>query len=344
VESQNHYYGHSGAFARYLGLRRPRHVRGLVQHGWTAASPVSTHFRDFPSIGAPDGRRDRHLFVWSHGSRAWSPARETRATVAVGAPWLYLQATSAAAAGPGPRRGTVIMPVHGIPTQRLTGDHRATARDWADAEGPSTVCLYHVEAEDPTIVAAYREAGHRCVTLGARTDGAFLGRLHRLLSSADRVVSNRLSTPLVYAASLGVDVAVTGDPMRLEGETLGGATDLRAVWPEFYESGATLDERRAVADAELGAAHLRAPDELRALLGWDASVRPGPWADHWVLAPASRALTNARRRAGGTPPSAAAEASPGLSPVAWLRGAVSYLPHPLHPVEDTSQWEPRVVS
>lgn len=325
MESQNHYYGHSGAFAHHVGLRRPRHVAGLVQHGWTTTSPVTTHFRDFPSIGAPGGRTGRSLFVWSHSSRAWDPSAETRRTVPIGAPWLYL---CEAAGEPAGGTGTVILPVHGIPTQQLHGDHATTARQWSDLEGPSTVCLYHVEADDPAIVAAYRDAGHRCVTLGHRNDPAFLGRLHGLLASAGRVVSNRLSTPVVYAAAAGIPTAVHGDPMELSGEDPAARARTLALWPEFHDPSATSDARRGAARDELGSAYVREPAELRALLGWDRAVRPGPWVEHWAVAPASRAVTTlSRRRAGSGSTTASAPTSGGTT--AWLRGALSYLPRPL---------------
>lgn len=336
MESQNHYYGHSGAFARYLGLRRPRHIRGLVQHGWTASSPVQTHFRDFPTIGLPGGRRDRSLFVWSHASRAWDAAAETRTTVPIGAPWLYLTAAAGVPASGPEAAGTVILPFHGIPTQRVQGDHAATARQWALSEGPATVCLYHVEAEDPAVVAAYSDAGHRCVTLGTRTDGQFLARLLHLLGTAERVVSNRLSTPIVYAAALGRPVAVHGDTMRLDGEDDEVTTRLRSLWPEFHDDTSTTDELRAIALRELGQDHFRSPEDLRHLLGWDRPVRSGPWVDHWVAAPVSRALTNVRRRSSTAAPSGTPgpEATTGLSASAWLRGALSYLPRPLGVVGD----------
>lgn len=352
MEAQNHYYGHSGAFARYLGVRRPRHIRGLVQHGWTAASPLDTHFRDFPTIGDPDGRPGRSLFVWSHASRAWDPALGARRSVPIGAPWVYLAAAAARAVPAPPGSGTVILPVHGIPTQRLHGDHATVAREWARTEGPATVCLYHVEAADERVVGAYLDAGHTCVTLGARTDPAFLARLYRLLTGAGRVVSNRLSTPVVYAAALGVDVAVHGDAMRLDGETADPAERLRAVWPEFFDPDASLADRQAVARAEVGADHLREPAELRHLLGWDRAWRAGPWWDHWVAAPADRVVTNVRRRgaqsaaaqgASAAPTSAGAAAAGGQSTLAWLRGAASYLPHPLGAAVDPSDVSPLAV-
>ncbi|RMI13281.1 hypothetical protein [Cellulomonas triticagri] len=324
MESQNHYYGHSSALATYAGLDRARHLPGLVQHGWTAVSPLDTHFRDFPAIGTATGPARRSLFVWSHSSRAWDPATADRRSVPIGAPWHYL----CARLGPAPTgSGTVILPVHGIATQALRGDHRAVARAWAATEGPATVCLYHVEADDPRVVEAYRSAGHEVVTLGRRTDPAFLGRLHALLTGAGRVVSNRLSTPIVYAASLGIPTAVTGDAMHLAGEDSAGVDRLRERWPEFYDDQAGAAQRRAAAEAETGLAYVREPEELRALLRWDRR-HVGPWLDHWLTAPVSRTLTAVRRRSSSATPTAASEGA-SLGAVAWLRASAAYLPRPL---------------
>ena len=336
MEAQNHFYGHSAALAAYAGLPRPRHITGLVQHGWTAVSPVETHFRDFPALRGdtpgrwPTGRRS--LFVWSHGSRAWQPDGRVE-TVPIGAQWLHLDAV----AGPRPvavrpTDRTVILPVHGIQTQRVRGDHAGLARRWADVEGPATVCLYAADAEDPAILSAYRSAGHRCVVLGGRMEASFLWRLRTMLARADRVVSNRLSTPVVYAAHLGADVAVYGDPLALDGER-GDANDrVRELWPEFHGERLDREVTRALADTELGAAHVRPPAELRRLLGWDRPTAAS-FADYWSLAPAQRARVQLARRTPGPTPAATPPPTPadgtGMSALTWLRGALSYLPRPL---------------
>lgn len=332
MEAQNHFYGHSAALAAYAGLKRPRHIAGLVQHGWTAGSPVDTHFRDFPTLRDDSPGRwptgARRLLVWSHESRGWSPDPSVE-TVPIGAQWLYLDAV----AGPRPAAvrptdRTVILPVHGIETQRIRGNHAGLAKQWADVEGPSTVCLYAADARDPEILGAYRGAGHRCVVLGQRLEAEFLWRLWTMLARADRVVSNRLSTPVVYAAHLGADVAVYGDPLVLDGEQPGGNDRVKELWPEFH--GERLDRAvtQRLAAAELGAAHLRRPDELRALLGWDGGTLP-QFADYWTLAPLQRARIQMARRSPAAAPAPTPADGAGLSPLVWLRGAVSYLPRPL---------------
>jgi len=332
MEAQNHFYGHSAALAAYAGLRRPRHIAGLVQHGWTAGSPVDTHFRDFPALRGDTGRRwptgRRDLFVWSHTSRGWSP-EATVPTVPIGAQWLYLTA----AAGPRPTAvrptdRTVILPVHGIETQRIRGNHEGLAKEWAAAEGPSTVCLYAADARDPEILAAYRGAGHRCVVLGQRMEVAFFWRLWTMLARAERVVSNRLSTPIVYAAHLGTDVGVYGDPLALDGEQPEANDRVKELWPEFH--GRALDRAvtQRLAAAELGADHMRQPAELRSLLGWDGATA-ATFADYWTLSPLQRARVQlARRSPAGSPAPTPADGA-GLSAMAWVRGAASYLPRPL---------------
>jgi hypothetical protein len=332
MEAQNHFYGHSAALAAYVGLPRPRHIAGLVQHGWTAASPVDTHFRDFPALRGDSDRRwptgPRRLFVWSHESRGWTPDPEVE-TVPIGAQLLYLDAV----AGPGPTATrptdrTVILPVHGIETQRIRGDHAGLARSWAEAEGAATVCLYAADARDPDILAAYRGAGHHCVVLGQRMDAAFLWRLWTMLGRAERVVSNRLSTPVVYAAHLGADVAVYGDPLALDGERTDANDRVRELWPEFHGEHLDRDAVRRLAATELGAAHVRPAAELRTLLGWERSTVP-QFADYWTLAPLQRARIQMQRRSPAPTPAPTPADGAGLSPLDWLRGAFSYLPRAL---------------
>jgi hypothetical protein len=340
MEAQNHFYGHSAAWAAYLGRSRPRHVAGLVQHGWTAVSPVATHFRDFPDAGMPGS--SRQLFVWSHESRGWDPTAEVHETVPVGAQLLYLAA--AAGAPPKPRDdadAVVLMPVHGIQTQRVRGDHRALAHCWREAEGAATACLYAADAQDPEILAAYRDAGHRVVVLGDRLEADFLWRLWTMLGRARRVVSNRLSTPVFYAGHLGADIAVYGDALRIEGESAGQNDRVRELWPELHAEHVDRVVAHDLVARELGVTHLRPPAELEGLLGW-GHPRVLPAAQFWTTSVARRAVVNLRRKAAVASPSPPPTAGDdgGLSFAAWLRAATSYLPRPL-PRTITPAGDPR---
>lgn len=313
MDIQNHFYGHSALLAQAAGLPRARHLAGLLQHGWVGRSPLQVNFGDFPDVGAPgDGRR---LLVWTHESRAWRPdPRPTRPTTPIGAPWLYAVAVAVApGAGPEPSgvhipRPTtvadgrpVIMPMHGTHVLSVQTDHGELARYYADTEGSSLVCLHHEDLARPEVVRAWAAAGHEVVSAGGRFDPLFLPRLLTGLGGASRVVSNRLSTSVWYAASLGVPSCVHGPRALMAGESPDVVERLERLWPEVHTTSPDVDAVRAVADAELGAQHVREPEELRRLLGWEGAFSARPAFDYWLGAPLQKAATvlGLRRRSAG---------------------------------------------
>lgn len=326
MDIQNHYYGHSAVLAAYAGLPRPRHIAGLLQHGWTLVSPLPVHFGDFPEVGS--NPRRRRLLVWSHRSRAWDPRAADRPTTPIGSPILYLERHLHEQ---GWRRsadmGPVFIPFHGTRLVRIRGDHKRLARDVADADGPSTVCLHSDDTMDADLVEAWRSAGHRVVTAGERADPAFLLRIMHLVGTASRVSSNRLSTAVVYAAALGTPVRVYGDPLMFAGQEAASLEQVRELWPEFHAASQPVQLRDLARD-ELGADALLGKDALRELLGWDRQWSVGPGLDYWVRSPVGKAakvlgISQRTEESGNSLPEA------GFSPLMWLRHPLTHLPRPL---------------
>jgi hypothetical protein len=330
VDIQNHFYGHTAALAAYAGLSRPRHVAGLIQHGWTTVPPIPVNFGDFPDV-EKSGRRQ--LFVWSHGSRAWDPARSPRVSFPLGSPWAYLVSTELARTqleapaelSHGAPTGTLIMPLHSTRIVEVRGDQGSLARSYLRTEGICTVCLHFEDIHKPDIVDSWLDAGHLVVTAGPRHDPDFLSRILALVLASERVVANRLMTPVLYAASLGRDVGVYGDPLSISGAEIHGQDEIRSLWPELH--GASLD--RAVttdlARAELGFQHLLGAAELRSALGWTGRSA-GPAIQYWAGAPLRKAMNvlGLGRRDPGS-----SEKQVGASPLTWLRHPTSHLPRPL---------------
>jgi hypothetical protein len=151
------------------------------------------------------------------------------------------------------------------------------------------------------------------------------------------VVSNRLSTPVLYGGHLGADLGVYGDALRIDGVSGAQNDRVRETWPELH--GEHLDPvvARPLIDRELGVHHLLGPAELERALGWSGLTPTVPAVQFWSTSVVARALVNLRRRAGDpaaapTPVAAqqAETAEPeGLALGAWLRAATSYLPRPL---------------
>ncbi|MBK9724383.1 MAG: hypothetical protein IPO89_04910 [Actinomycetales bacterium] len=329
MDTQNHFYGHSTVLARYAGLRRPRHLAGLLQHGWTALSPLEVNFGDFPRVGAEgDARR---LLVWSHASRAWDPQTQDRPSTAIGAPWLYLARMLRPTLPPhDPAASPLVIPMHGTHVARLDADPAAMARFYRDSLGPATICLHVEDLGHRDLVAAWSLPGNEIVSAGSRFDPLFLVRLLTGMAAAGRVVSNRLQTAVWYAIAIGVPASVHGPVPRIRGESEAALERLRATWPEVHGEEVPLARSAPLADDELGARYLRPAEQVRALAGWAPPVSPRAFADYWAAAPVDKALRvlGVRERvAVSAPERSGVVAAP--RPVDFLRHPLSHLPRHL---------------
>lgn len=340
MDIQNHYYGHSAVFALYCGSRRLRHVSGLIQHGWTVSSPVTAQFGDFASWG-PARRR----LSWTSSSRGWSPedagnffSDGTPMLDAIGAPYLYLL-DAARAEGAVPERSdrTLVLPLHGTALLKVDGDHGAYARMVREKEGPATVCLHIDDLHNAEILDAWRSAGHDVVSAGDRRDPQFIGRILWMMSVAKRVVSNRLSTSIMYAAVSGADVAIYGPDFRLGANA---AADpglvMRDLWPEFYEESTPQHVLTSIAEAELGRGDMRAPHDLSRLLGWDTHTVV-PFLEYWASGPLTKAQTVLGLK---KVPEGAHATEKGLSPWHWIKHPLQHLPSPLPKLPAMAAVEP----
>ena len=326
MDIQNHYYGHSAALALHAGLGSVRHIDGLLQHGWTVRSPSLVHFSDFARL-PPGARR----LVWSHDARGWDPAEDPFETTPIGAPFLYLSALTAQQPV-APLDAAVAFPVHDTRLVKLENDEATLARELAEQDGPSIVCLHPEDLERPEKLQVWLEHGHRVVSAGERRDPQFLGRILRLVRGARRVVSNQLSTAVVYAAAEGTPTEILGPDITIGSLGTDVSRRARELWPEFHETAPEDQARRTVALAELGHQHLLDPAALKEVLGWNHRA-PGPFLSYWGGAPVRKAgavLGLVKRTEG------AQDAGSGQSPLAFLRHPLSHLPGRLPKVPERS--------
>jgi len=316
MDIQNHYYGHSAALALYARLRSIRHINGLLQHGWTIDSPSLVHFADFARL--PRGAR---RLVWSHSARGWDAASDPFPTTAIGAPFLYLSALAAPSQRERSDRA-VAFPVHDTRLVKIENDDDAFARELAEREGPTVICLHPEDLDRPDKRRVWTRYGHTVVSAGSRRDPLFLGRILNLVRTARRVVSNLLSTAVIYAAAEGTDTAIYGPEVSVGSLGTWGARRTRELWPEFHDEDVRTEVRRAIALAELGSAHLLDPTGLREVLGWNRrSLKP--FTSYWAGAPIRKAgavLGLVER------PQGARDAGSGASPSSFLRHPMSHLP------------------
>lgn len=201
----------------------------------------------------------------------------------IGAPWAYLlKLTEVMAAAPRRKPGVLVYPFHGWEGQRLRGSHSAYIRQIKEVEGdvPITVCLYWDEYKEPDIRHAYEKEGARVITHGPRgymyqgTTPSFLIRLWHEVTKHERVISNRIGSALLYAATTGASIGVYGDPMFIENDhaILGGPEKPRRLWPDAHRTHVDSEYATWLARSELGIDDVLSPAELRHELFWPASL------------------------------------------------------------------------
>lgn len=284
----NHFYGHAHILARYAGLFSgdedvwgddppvPPRVEGFIQHGWNLWDGFAVGTALVPGF---------RKFVWSRAVARRGRAIGLSDYVVMGSPWAYLLHLRDLLTPQEPVGNSVIIyPFHGWEGQKLTGSHEDLLAEVREVEGDVelTACLYWDEYRDPAIRRAYESAGARVITHGTRgfmykgTQPWFLDRQLVELQRHKRAVSNRMGSALLYAASLGLDVGVYGDPMALEGDhaVLGGIEKQRRLWPEMDKPFVDRADAQRVATEELGINEMLSPSELRAWFGWDKLERP----------------------------------------------------------------------
>lgn len=279
----NHFYGHAHVMARYVGSEVVPRIWGYLQHGWNMHDgfAVGTVF----AAGYPK-------FVWSQACVRRGHLAGLRDYMVVAAPWLYLlemeDQAGWLASGP-EREGTIVYPFHGWEGQQVSGDHLELLREVREVEGDVaiTVCLHWNEYDNPKVRSQYEDAGVRVITHGQRgylwkgTEPAFLYRQLAEIRRHRRVVSNRMSSAVLYAAAAGTEVGVYGDPMELEKDhaVLGGAMKPRRLFPEFHEPSVDPGYAAAVAAQELGADEMLSPEEVLDVFRWTDELgrEPRPW-------------------------------------------------------------------
>lgn len=285
MHTANHYYGHAHVFADYVDIPFPPMIWGYLQHGWNIHDGFAVGTSFVP--GTP-------LFIWSDAvlRRGWAMGRRNYAVV--GAAWNYVlevakrgpltetlpdwQPPTPGWQPPAEREGTIFYPFHGWEGQEVVGDHSRMLATLREVEGdvPLTVCLYWTEHKNPAIRRVYEEGGCRVITHGMRgfafkgTERHFLYKQYAELVSHRRVVSNRLSSAILYGASVGCDVGVYGDPMVLADEhsIYGGIERQHRNWPELHQEFVPRDFAQQVAHDELGLRHTREPAEIMELFRW----------------------------------------------------------------------------
>jgi glycosyltransferase involved in cell wall biosynthesis len=248
-------------------------INGYLQHGWNAHHGFGFDKDIYPGS---------FKFVWSKRVLSALQEKGWDKGVAIGSPWAYLLKDPCLSPVSNNRNGTLLYPFHGWEGGRVSGDHQNLIDQVKAVEAdPVTVCLYWLEYETPEIRSVYEAAGFRVICHGYRGgdtarpgDEDFLYRQYAELVRHRRVISNRLSTAIMYAASIGCEVAVYGDSMAindpgLSQEQVSGCY-AESIFPEFFGFYTDAKKTKEIAQCELGFDIVRPASELVDILGWSS--------------------------------------------------------------------------
>ena len=261
---ENDWYGHKLVLANYCGLDRPPPIFGSVPHGWGPDLPASRRRLAM----AP-------LFVWNDRHLQQSTRNGVRNARCVGAPFTYLVRALWPTGDYPSGQGTLVFPSHSSEGRMETWDvHALVDRVEAECEPPFSVSVFYQEATARR-TDAYREAGWRVVTFGARSEPGFLWALAREVARNGAVVGNVMQTGILYGALLGRSVRVMGPTADwIEGK--GNPWNIRStpsVWPRLHGEGLVGADARSLGQFELGWEAGVTPDALREELGWSSWPR-----------------------------------------------------------------------
>ena len=264
AQAENRFYGHLNLLAQYCGFEGQPWLNGYLQHGWNATDGFGNYL---------GGKRIANKYVWSKRCELEIRNKNKNNVFAIGAPWLYLddvypyQLTKT-------QTGTIAYPSHSSTWSKL-GD---TSKDYAnflkDKYGSVTVVLHRYDFAEQEIRKNYEALGHNVATHGSGTpwekgfDPLFLKNQRDLIAQFSKVVSNSMSTAVLYAASLGLTPEIGGpisyddkyhdDNVSQKGD---GSVDWNAKIME-------PQNQQNFWKTELGLDCKKSPQDLRKILGW----------------------------------------------------------------------------
>ena len=269
------------------------------------------------------------LFTWTSSARNW---RSEAANVhAIGAPWLYLTKGERQAVSDS-ERIPLFVPRHGTRISGAGVDYKVLASSYASRYGAGKALLHADDAHDQSVQEAWESAGHIVTFSKSRFDPDFLMSTWENLSGAQVVISDGISTSLLYAASLGVEIEIS-DHNAVLPWLAKYDEQLKAVFPEFYQSH-PMDSRRDVAMAELGQADIKPKEDLKALLTLDSPLSISASASYWFYSPIRKVVKVLSSE------SSAESALADSHWTDWLRRPMENLPRVLPKIKNSSikQW------
>jgi len=266
IFAANDNYGIASVLKRYCSLPEEAPLRAIVPHG-VYLDDTAVHGTELSAM------LPVVLSYPEYRNRVYADETD-KVVVPSASPFLYLL-EMAETTPVADRRGTLFFPAHSTHHISARMDFEGIASTLAgidDDRAPISVCVYWRDYE-LGLHKPFVRAGLNVVSAGHIFDKFFLWRLSHLLSSHRFAGSNALGSHLFYASAAGCEVFMLDAPYEMvEPEetvsrdfmppTLQREEEVRAA----FSRTARAAEQKRMAEYYLGAANLKSPEELRAVL------------------------------------------------------------------------------
>jgi len=265
-QAENRFYGHIHLLAKYCGLEGQPWLNGYLQHGWNATDGFGNY------LGS---KRFANKFVWSKRCEEIIKVNGKSNVFAIGAPWLYLEDVYPQTETR-EKNGVIAYPAHSSSWSHMGDTSKEYASYLKDQYGPITVVLHKYDFANADTKQKYESAGHSVISHGSGTpwekgfDLEFLKKQRDVVARFSKVVSNSMSTAILYATSLGLTAEVGGPidySVTNPDDKASQAGDGKTDWAKMLNNNFAQ-----LWKDELGLNCKKSPTELKEILGW--SPRP----------------------------------------------------------------------
>jgi len=262
AQAENRFYGHLYVLAQYCGFEGQPWLNGYLQHGWNATDGFGNYL---------GGKRVSNKYVWSKRCESEIKTTGKNNVFAIGAPWLYLddvypQLTKKS------QSGTIAYPSHSSTWSKMGDTNKEYAQFLKDKYGEVMVVLHRYDFANADIRKNYESMGHSITSHGVGTpwekgfDPLFLKNQRDLLSGFSRIVSNSMSTAILYATSLGLVPEIGGPISYTDTDDKASQTGDGSI--NWNEKIMQPENKKELWKSELGIDCKKTPQELREILGW----------------------------------------------------------------------------
>ena len=264
-QAENRFWGHIQLLAKYCGLDSQPWLNGYLQHGWNATDGFGNY------LGS---KRFANKYVWSKRCQDLIKNSGKKNVFAIGAPWIYLEDVYPQQLKQN-QSGTIAYPVHSSSWSKMGDTNKEYANFLKDKYGEIMVVLHRYDFANAETRNSYESIGHSITTHGVGTpwekdfDPLFLKKQRDLVSGFSTVVSNSMSTAVLYATSVGLKPEI-GGPISYSITNIDDKASQVGDGSINWNAKIMEPENQVnLWKTELGLACKRSPQELREILGWD---------------------------------------------------------------------------